>query len=181
MITLDVLKKVAPRTNAGKLAMFVEPLNYTIADYKIRKIPEFLAQVGHESGGFIYTAELWGPTGPQTRYDARADLGNTLPEAIAIAEKHGDKPGHFWRGRGLIQTTGYSNFCRVRDRLGIDCVNHPDFLSTPLHAAASAGVFWEENGCDDIEDFEKLTRRINGGVNGLADRYAYLGRAREAL
>lgn len=181
MITQDVLKKLCPQTPGGKLAMFVEPLNYAIAEFKIGQVAEFLAQVAHESGGFIYTTELWGPTGPQIRYDARTDLGNTDPEAIRIAKQHGDSPGHFWRGRGLIQTTGYSNFCRVRDRLGIDCVSHPDFLSAPLHAAQSAGVFWSDNGCDDIEDFEQLTRKINGGVNGLADRYAYLGRAREAL
>jgi len=181
MITLEILRKLCPKTPGGKLAMYVEPLNYTIADHKITRVAEFLAQVAHESGGFVYTRELWGPTGPQIRYDARSDLGNTLPEAIEIAAKNGDKPGHFWRGAGLIQTTGYSNFCRVRDRLGIDCVNHPEFLTVPLHAAQSAGVFWEDNGCEEIEDFERLTRRINGGLNGLADRYTYLGRIKDEL
>lgn len=181
MITQEVLKKLCPQTPGGKLAMYVEPLNYAINDFKIGKVAEFLAQVAHESGGFIYTTELWGPTGPQIRYDARSDLGNTKPEAVEIAQKHGDTPGHFWRGRGLIQTTGYDNFCRVRERLSIDCVNHPEFLASPLHAAQSAGVFWVDNGCEQIEDFEALTRKINGGLNGLADRKAYYERAKAAL
>jgi putative chitinase len=176
VITLELLQKLCPQTPGGRLAMFVEPLNYTVNDYNITRVANFLAQVAHESGGFVYTTELWGPTGPQSRYDARADLGNTDPEAIRIAAVYGDKPGHFWRGRGLIQTTGYNNFRRVRDRLGIDCVNHPEFLAAPLHAAESAGVFWQDNGCDGIDDFEKLTRKINGGLNGLADRKAYLAR-----
>lgn len=176
MITLDLLRKLCPQTPSGKLAMYVEPLNYAIEEHHVTRVKEFLAQVAHESGGFIYTAELWGPTGPQTRYDGRDDLGNTKPEAVEIAAKHGYKPGFFWRGRGLIQTTGYDNFCKARDAMGVDCVNHPEFLSQPLHAAKSAGVFWEQNGCDGIEDFERLTRKINGGLNGLADRKAYLER-----
>lgn len=177
MVNLELLRKLCPKTPGGRLALFVEPINYAIEEFKVQRVNEFLAQVAHESGGFVYTTELWGPTGPQIRYDTRADLGNTDPEAIRIAESHGHKPGFFWRGRGLIQTTGYSNFCRVRDRLKIDCVNHPEFLSHPLHAAQSAGVFWQENKCDQIaDDFEKLTRRINGGLNGLADRKAYLAR-----
>jgi len=177
LVTQELLRKLCPNTPGGKLAMYVEPLNYAIAEFEIAKVREFLAQVAHESGGFIYTCELWGPTGPQIRYDTRADLGNTDPEAIRIAEAHGDKPGHFWRGRGLIQTTGYANFCRARDALGLDCVNHPEFLSAPLHAAQSAGLFWKQNGCDAIaDDFEKLTRRINGGLNGFEDRKKYLAR-----
>ena len=176
MVTLELLKKLCPQTPSGKLATYVEPLNMTIEDYEIIRVSEFLAQVAHESGGFVYTTELWGPTGPQTRYDARSDLGNTDPEAIRIALENNDKPGHFYRGRGLIQTTGYFNFCKARDAMGIDCVNHPELLAVPAHATHSAGVFWKQNGCDNLPTFEAITRKINGGLNGFDDRKKYLER-----
>jgi len=74
------------------------------------RVAAFLAQVGHESGGFVHTREIWGPTPAQQRYEGRADLGNTRP---------GD--GSRFRGRSLIQVAGRANYTAVAAGLDIDC------------------------------------------------------------
>lgn len=187
MISLYELRQVCPRTPDARLKEFVEPLNAAFAEFEVNtpgRQAAFLAQVAHESMGFIHTREIWGPTPAQARYDARSDLGNTKPEAIEIAARHGKTPGRFWCGHGLIQTTGYDNHREVRDALGIDCVEHPELLMEPMHAVRSAGLFWKKRGLNELADrgdFERITRRINGGLNGYDDRLAYHGRATEAL
>lgn len=133
----------------------------------------FLAQIGHESGGLHWTAELWGPTPAQARYEGRADLGNTQP---------GD--GSRYRGRGLIQTTGRTNYQATGDALGVDLIAQPELLAEPALAARSAGWFWRSHGLNnlaDVGDFELITRRINGGLNGYAERMALWVAAREVL
>ena len=133
----------------------------------------FLAQVGHESGGLHWTVELWGPTPSQTKYEGRVDLGNT---------HLGD--GYRFRGRGLIQVTGRDNYARMGRALGVDLEADPDLLATPKLAARSAGCFWQSHGLNtyaDLGEFEKLTRRINGGLNGLDDRKLLWGAAKNAL
>jgi putative chitinase len=130
----------------------------------------FLAQIGHESGGLRYTTEIWGPTPAQSRYEGRLDLGNTRP---------GD--GSRFRGHGLIQTTGRSNHAKTRDRLRKLFEKVPDFeafpvsLAEPQWAALSAGDYWDMrdiNVAADSGSIERVTRLINGGTNGLADRKA---------
>lgn len=124
----------------------------------------FLAQVGHESGGLKWLTELWGPTPAQTRYEGRKDLGNT---------QIGD--GYKYRGRGLIQTTGRSNYRAAGIALTLDFEANPGLLSQPANAAMSAAYFWHSNGLNDLADvgrFDSITRRINGGTNGAAERQA---------
>ncbi len=133
----------------------------------------FLAQVGHESGGLHFLTELWGPTPAQNGYEGRVDLGNT---------HLGD--GYKYRGRGLIQVTGRANYARMGHALGLDLEDSPDMLATPKLAARSAGCFWQAHGLNiyaDTSEFEKLTRRINGGLNGIDDRRALWGAAKNAL
>ncbi len=133
----------------------------------------FLAQVGHESGGLHFLTELWGPTETQSRYEGRVDLGNT---------HLGD--GYKYRGRGLIQVTGRANYGRMGNALGLDLEESPDMLATPKLAARSAGCFWQSHGLNiyaDTSEFEKLTRRINGGLNGIDDRRALWNAAKNAL
>lgn len=137
------------------------------------RIAAFLAQVGHESGGFVYTRELWGPTAAQARYEGRADLGNT---------QRGD--GFRFRGRGLIQITGRDNYQRLAAGLGVDVVADPQLLEGRALAARSAAWWWKTYGCNQLADggdFVALTRRINGGTNGLADRQARWDRAKKAI
>lgn len=141
---------------------FISPINLTLERYNIREkenIAMFLAQIGHESGGLRYVKEIWGPTLVQQRYEGRKDLGNTQP---------GD--GKRFMGRGLIQITGRSNYTRMARDLDIDCVNEPEILESPLYASLSAGQYWEWRGLKNISDVREITKKINGGYNGLADR-----------
>ena len=133
----------------------------------------FLAQIGHESGGLHWAVEIWGPTPAQVRYEGRRDLGNTEP---------GD--GLLYRGRGLIQLTGRANYVEASAALGVDLIAYPELLGKPELAARSAAWFWSRHGLNEIADdgdFTKLTRRINGGTNGLEDRMALWADAKDVL
>ena len=133
----------------------------------------FLSQVAHESGALRWLSEIWGPTPAQTRYEGRKDLGN-----VQIGD------GFKYRGRGLIQTTGRANYTATGRALSLDLVNNPGLLSLPANAAMSAGYFWESNGLNELADtgsVERVTRRINGGLNGLGERTALYGAALEVL
>lgn len=149
------------------------------------RVSAFLAQVGHESGRLYYTTELWGPTAQQRRYERDfaqpwADAGvNRLAFRLGNA-RPGD--GSTFRGHGLIQVTGFGNHLLMTDSLRRACGNDtpnfvvaPRMLSQPLWAALSAAMFWKTKGLNrfaDSGDFLALTKRINGGTNGLADRQA---------
>ena len=141
------------------------------------RVAAFLAQIAHESNGFQDVRERWGPTPAQQRYEGRADLGNTEP---------GD--GYRFRGRGLIQCTGRDNYRRMTKWLSP--LNAPDFEQAPelledaKWAAWSAAVWWANHGCNELADsgdFDALTRRINGGLNGIEDRRNRWKRAKAAL
>jgi len=124
----------------------------------------FLAQIGHESGGLHWATEIWGPTSAQLRYEGRKDLGNTEP---------GD--GYKFKGRGLIQTTGRANYTATGEALGVYLLSDPTLLALPELAARSAGWYWQSRGLNelaDVGDFRRITLRINGGTNGMADRVA---------
>ena len=105
--------------------------------------------------------------------DRAQRLGNTEP---------GD--GKRFKGRGPIQITGRSNYAKYGGLLGRDLVAEPALAAAPELAFATAGLFWQSNGLNelaDTDDFVKITRRINGGTNGLADRQMYYARARAVL
>lgn len=174
-ITVQQLLLILP--NAGPVAgVFVPVLNTAMNRYQIvgsKRVAAFIAQIGHESGQLRYVKEIWGPTAAQTRYEGRADLGNT---------QSGD--GSKYRGRGLIQITGRANYKACGEALGLDLVNQPELLEKPQHACMSAAWFWATKGLSPLADdgkFETLTRRINGGVNGLADRQMLYARALKVL
>ncbi|WP_036665006.1 glycoside hydrolase family 19 protein [Paludibacterium yongneupense] len=147
-----------------------------------RRLAAWLANVGHESGGLVYAAEIWGPTALQQHYDARVDLGNTRPEAVRIARFHGSTPGRWWRGHGWIQTTGYDNHLAAGQALGLDLLNHPELLSIPEHAAMSAAQFFSTHGCNtlaDAGDFDGVCDEINRGhkTAPVGDAIGYADRA----
>lgn len=83
--------------------------------------------------------------------------------------------GWKYRGRGLKQLTGKDNYTRCGTSLGVDFVERPELLLTPQYAALSAGWFWDSNRLGDFadrDDFVGMTKKINGGTIGLADREA---------
>lgn len=150
-----------------RAAVFAPYLNAAMYDYGIvtpARIRAFLAQIGHESARLKYVREVWGPTSAQLRYEGRKDLGNTEP---------GD--GKRYMGRGLVQLTGRANYQRLTDALGEDFITSPALLESPKWACISAGWFWNTHGLNDLADageFDRITRRINGGQTGRADRVA---------
>lgn len=174
-ITEQQLLQMLP--NAGRQAgVFVPVLNAAMGKYGIvtkLRIAAFIAQAGHESGQLRYVREIWGPTAQQAGYEGRVDLGNTVP---------GD--GFKYRGRGLIQITGRANNAACGEALGLDLINQPTLLEQPQYASMSAAWFWSTRGLNTLADqgeFVKITRRINGGLNGLADRQALYEKALKVL
>jgi putative chitinase len=125
------------------------------------RLAHFLAQIDHESGGFKHLTEL-GNRAYFNKYEGRKDLGNT---------EVGD--GFRFRGRGYIQVTGRYNYLQLSKDTGIDFVNNPDLLATEVNAVVSACWFWSKrklNALADKDDLIGITRRVNGGLNGLEDR-----------
>jgi putative chitinase len=145
--------------------LWTEPLAEAMTAWQINTTQRramFLAQVAHESGMLIYTRELWGPTPAQRGYEGRIDLGNVVA---------GD--GYAYRGRGLLQITGRANYRAASEALGVNFVEYPMLLEQPHWAAQSAAWFWQSHGLNQLADasqFERITRVINGGLNGQADR-----------
>jgi putative chitinase len=173
-ITLDQLRQIMPLARS-RASRFLGPLNSTMARYEINttvRQAAFLAQIAHESGSLRYTEEL----ASGEAYEGRVDLGNTQP---------GD--GVRFKGRGLLQITGRANYGDCSASLfGLRqvLIFHPRLLTSPHYAAASAGWFWdarELNKLADATSFSTITRRINGGLNGYAERLAFYLRALEVL
>lgn len=171
------------------------PLASAMARFGIctaRQRAMFLAQVGHESGGFLavvenlnYSAHSLARTWP-ARYaqkngspNARAKSLHRKPELIAN-DTYGGRmgntlPGDGWlyRGRGLIQITGRENYQRAETELGLPLVLDPDTATGPFESALIAAWYWRTRNLNHLADagrVAEVTRKINGGLNGLADR-----------
>lgn len=180
-ITLSQLVQILPgaRPVAG---LFLSALNTAMLRFQIgqpKRIAAFLAQVGHESGELRYVREL-GSDQYLSKYDTgilAARLGNT-PEA--------DGDGQKYRGRGLIQITGRRNYLACSQALFGDdrLLRQPELLEQPQWACESAAWFWQSNGLNELADkdqFTTITRRINGGLNGLEHRLQLWARAKAVL
>lgn len=208
VVTLEHLKAICPRTPAGKLAEFVEPVNSSIEEFGVQRVADYVAQWAHETLGFTkleedlrYSAarlaQVWKryAENPQDPVAMRRpnELAHRLagnPEALAnniYADRMGngnEASGDGWafRGRGGPHLTGRDNYTRAAAALGVDIVTNPDLLLDPSVAMRAAGWFWQANGCDGLADFLQQSERINGRpANGMESRYAYLGRAKAAL
>ena len=156
------------RTRSG---LFILALNNAMARRNIStpgRIAAFLAQIGHESGQLQYVRELGGE-----KYLEKYDTGDLVMRLGNSPEADGD--GQRYRGRGLIQITGRSNYLQCSRALFGDerLLQQPELLELPQWAAESAAWFWERNGLNelaDVDEFNSITRRINGGLNGLQER-----------
>lgn len=134
---------------------------YGIMDNELR-LSHFMAQLIHESGGFKYMEEI----ASGDAYEGRSDLGNVVA---------GD--GRRFKGRGPIQLTGRANYRTFGRRIGIDLENHPEIAAVPSIGLHTALEYWKDrklNGYADRDDIETITRKINGGLNGFADRKKHL-------
>lgn len=179
MIDLDQLRAIMP--NSGDRAVaFLDPLNRSMAEFGINtpaRMAAFLAQIAHESGSLRYVRELASGSAYDTGRLAER-LGNT-PED--------DDDGERYRGRGLIQITGTDNYRECSAALYGDhqhLLDHPELLELPDAACRSAAWFWSSRGLNELADdgkFERITRKINGGLNGQADRLMNWGRAKAVL
>lgn len=172
MITLNDLGQICQHAHTQTLARFADPLHDAMQEFGIQeplREAAFIAQIAHESGEFQYVHEI----ASGVAYEGRRDLGNTHP---------GDGPR--FRGRGLIQVTGRANYADCAAALGLPLLDQPELLEQPVNACRSAGWFWamhKLNYLADAGDFIGITKRINGGTNGLASREAYYTRAKSVL
>jgi putative chitinase len=174
------LRRVMPRLSAEASNRYVGPLRAALAEFDIdtpARVVAFLAQIAHESGELRHWKEMWGPTDAQKRYEPphrkATELGNVKP---------GD--GFLFRARGPIGLTGRANYRRFGRALGIDLESEPDRAADPDVGFRVAGLFWQQHRLNDLADletwdaFRRMTVKINGGVNGLADREKYYALAR---
>ena len=182
MITYDQLRQIMPHAPPD-LVHFVVPLNIAMDESNISSKPRqaaFLANLAHESGSFRYMEEI----ADGSAYEGRRDLGNHEAEAIAVALANGTTPGRFYKGHGPIQITGYYNHRDCGLALELDLIHSPRLITLPTDGCRSAAWFWRSRGCNELADsgrFEAIVRRVNGGLNGLADGMAYLDRATRVL
>ena len=170
-VTRLQLAKVMP--NAGsRIDSYLGYLNGWADHLEINttlRMAHFLAQIAHESGELRYTREI----ASGRAYEGRKDLGNT---------QQGD--GVKYKGRGLIQITGRANYEKYAKYCGFDVVSTPELLERPLGAVKSSMWYWQTHGCNELADGDNLraiTKKINGGYNGIAQRREYLKRAKLAL
>lgn len=151
------------RSEELALAAAVHFPAYGIMENRLR-LAHFMAQLAHESGSFRYMEEI----ASGSAYEGRKDLGNTSP---------GD--GKRFKGRGPIQLTGRANYRRFGQRIGIDLERHPEIAAVPSIGLHTALEYWKDrdlNALADSDDVTAITRKINGGTNGLADRKAHLAK-----
>lgn len=193
MITADLFKVACP-TNKEP-SEWVEALNAILPKYSINttnRIAMFLAQTGHESSDYKllienlnYSAQGLLKTFPKYYTPSLANAHARKPQLIAnhvYAGRMGNdrvNDGWTFRGRGLIQLTGRSNHADFGKSIGMTAEQSAAYCETKRGAVESACWFWTANGLNglaDKSDYSSITRRINGGLNGQADRNARLAR-----
>jgi predicted chitinase/LysM repeat protein len=171
-LSLSQLKTIMPNLSDARARQTLPHLNKAMAEANIttpKRQAAFVAQLAHESGEFRYFEEI----ASGAAYEGRRDLGNIHP---------GD--GVRYKGRGPIQLTGRSNYRAAGRALGIDLEGNPKRAADVDVGFRTAAWFWNSRGLNkyaDAGNFREVTRRINGGYNGLASREAYYRRALNVL
>ena len=183
MLTTEQLQAIMPLLPAAKRATLFPFLTAAVNEFGIdqpARTAAFLAQLAHESAQFRFMEEIWGPTAAQRRYEPPGKLAGDLGNTDA-----GD--GRRFKGRGPIQITGRANYRRFGDLLGLDLVSGPEQAALPDVAFRIAGLYWSKKGLNELADrvtaeaFREITRRINGGFNGLAERERFYETAKAVL
>ena len=183
MLTIEQLQAIMPLLPAAKRTTYFPFLTAAVSEFGIdqpARTAAFLAQLAHESAQFKFMEEIWGPTTAQRRYEPPDKLATTLGNT-----EPGD--GFRFKGRGPIQVTGRANYRRFGDLLGLDLVATPAQAASPEVAFRIAALFWSKKGLNELADrvtpeaFREITRRINGGFNGLAERQRFYETAKTVL
>ncbi len=165
-MTEDQLKQICKTVKPGWAGILTELL----PKYEINTIQRqamFLAQCLHESAGFKYVKEIWGPNKWQLKYEGHKGLGNTQP---------GD--GRRYMGRGLIQVTGRTNVTAFANWVGDKTIiDDPSIIEQKNNAVLSAIWFWTINKLNhyaDNDDIIGCTKKVNGShMLGLEERTRY--------
>lgn len=172
-ITPELLKEVAGASvNKKVVDGLVKYLPEALEKYKINtklRIAHFLAQIAHESDHFRTTEEY----ASGAAYEGRKDLGNV---------RKGD--GRRYKGRGVLQITGRANYKTYGKKIGHDLENNPELAATPEVSVLTAAQYWQDRGLNELADADngkQITRKVNGGYNGLNDRLEKIKRAKRAL
>lgn len=171
-ITDQLLKNIYPNSIAKNRLKYLPYFNEYLKQYEISTINRlcaYFAQIGHESGQLYYSEEI----ASGSAYEMRKDLGNI-----------NDGDGIKFKGRGLIQITGRFNYQKLSNALGVDFIQEPELLSSPEFAVLSSLWFWKIKNLNQIADsgnFELLTRKINGGLNGIKDRLELFERCKRFI
>jgi putative chitinase len=169
-ISPDALRTVCPNLSQADAVRIAAGLGEAFHRYGInteRRAAMAIAQWAHESDRFKTSQEY----ASGSAYEGRRDLGNT---------QRGD--GVRFKGRGRIMVTGRNNYAAMAKALGRDVLANPELLAQSPHSELASGQWWKDHDCNgfcDRDDFVGLTRRINGGLNGLADRQALYTNARK--
>lgn len=172
-VTRERLLRLAPSANTTIIAGIAERFDQLADGHAVTtrlRICHFLAQAAHETDGFRTLEEYGGPA-YFIRYEGRRDLGNA---------QAGD--GIRYHGRGIFQLTGRANYRRFGQRLDVDLEAEPERAKEPEISLRVAFAYWGERAVSaaaDADDIERVTRLINGGRNGLAERARYLAKAKE--
>lgn len=196
MITKEEFQSVVPDVSWKYASPYLDIIDEVLDSYQINtplRKAHFLAQISHESGSFKFVKEnlnysanaLYAVFRKYFPTLAAASLYARQPEKIAnkvYANRMGngdEASGEGWkyRGRGLIQLTGKDNYRSFSADAGQDFVANPDLLTQPEWALASACWFWKKRNINkfaDEDDIHMVTKRINGGFNGLEDRQHFL-------
>lgn len=197
MVTTEQLKAFG--INQKQVDAIVVTLNKYSINTPLR-IQHFLAQLFHESGNLKFVVEnlnystqglnktfkKYFPTVASTTGYAR-NPAKIAAKVYASRMGNGDEAsgdGWKYRGRGYIQLTGKANYQSLTTDLGIDFISKPELLETIEYAALSAGWFWNKNGLNafaDKDDILSITKRINGGTNGLAERKSNLTKLKQTI
>lgn len=195
------LHEMLDTNDTALIDKYLDAVNACFARYQINsplRVCHFLAQVAHESGNFKQVVENLNYGAPALKVyfgkyfddDAHIEQYARQPEKIAgrvYANRMGngdETSGEGWqyRGRGLIQLTGKENYQNYSNACNVDLVSNPDGLAEdPMHCVGAAGWYWDSKGLNqyaDEDDVKTITRRINGGLNGLDDRLAKLEKAK---
>ena len=171
-MTYDQLVRVCPNGKPALMQGFVACVNEEGHKYGVNSLlslQHFVAQCAHESDGFKTFEEY----ASGKAYEGRKDLGNTLK---------GD--GVKFKGRGAIQLTGRFNYAAISKAVKVDYVLHPEWLSGPINGTRAALWYWKERGLSALaekDDLVGITRKVNGGLNGIDNRRLYLERAKKYI